>query len=476
MSNIHEHKVHVEFPGRILFVGFGSIGQGVLPLILRHIGIAPERITIVTAEDKGSDEAAKYGIKFVKEPLTRENFRRVLAPLIGRGDFLINVSVEVSSLALIKLCWEKGAMYLDTCIEPWPGGYTDPTVPPGKRTNYVMREEALALRVGNQRAPTAVLTHGANPGLVSHFMKQALLNVARDVGVDTATPASRAEWGALARKVGVKVVHIAERDTQIASKPKLAGEFVNTWSVDGFVSEGAQPAEMGWGTHERNFPRDGKRHEAGCLAAIYLMQPGAATRVRTWTPKAGHFHGLCITHGEAISIADYYSVREGSQVAYRPTVHYAYHPCDSAVMSVHELAGNNYVQQKRQRILMDEITGGIDELGVLLAGHKKNAYWYGSQLSIEEARKLAPYNNATSLQVCVAVLSGVVWAMENPNMGVVEPDEMDHRRCLEVCMPYLGPVVGEYTEWTPLHERERLFPEDVDKSDPWQFKNVRVIF
>jgi homospermidine synthase len=476
MSNNHEHQVHVEFPGRILFVGFGSIGQGVLPLILRHIGIAPERVTIVTAEDKGSEEAAKYGIKFVKEPLTRENFRRILAPLLGRGDFLINVSVEVSSIALIKLCWEKGAMYLDTCIEPWPGGYTDPTVPPGKRTNYTMREEALGLRVGNQRAPTAVLTHGANPGMVSHFMKRALLNIAKDVGVEAGTPASRADWGALARKVGVKVVHIAERDTQVSDKPKLPGEFVNTWSVDGFVSEGAQPAEMGWGTHERNFPRDGKRHEAGCLAAIYLMQPGAATRVRTWTPKAGHFHGFCITHSEAISIADYYTVREGSQVAYRPTVHYAYHPCDSAVMSVHELAGNNYVQQKRQRILGDEIIGGIDELGVLLAGHKKNAYWFGSQLSIEEARKLAPYNNATSLQVCVAVLAGVVWAMENPNMGIVEPDEMDHERCLEVCMPYLGPVVGEYTEWTPLHERERLFPEDVDKSDPWQFKNVRVIF
>ena len=119
MSN--EHKVHVEFPGRILFIGFGSIGQGVLPLVLRHIGIAAERITIVTADDRGREEAEKYGIKLVKEPLTRENYRRVLNPLLGRGDFLINVSVEVSSVALIKLCWEKGAMYLDTCIEPWPG-------------------------------------------------------------------------------------------------------------------------------------------------------------------------------------------------------------------------------------------------------------------------------------------------------------------------------------------------------------------
>jgi homospermidine synthase len=474
MSN--SHKIHVEFPGRIVFVGFGSIGQGLLPLVLRHIGIAAERVTIVSAEDRGSAEAAQYGIKFITERLTRENFRRILNPLIGRGDFLINVSVEVSSIALIKLCWEKGAMYLDTCIEPWPGGYTDPTVPAAKRTNYALREEALALRATSERAPTAVLTHGANPGLVSHLVKQALLNIAGDTGVDAGAPATRLEWAQLARKLGVKVIHVAERDTQIASKPKQPGEFVNTWSVDGFVSEGCQPAEMGWGTHERNFPRDGKRHDAGSGAAIYLMQPGAATRVRTWTPKAGHFYGFCITHSEAISIADYFTVREGATVAYRPTVHYAYHPSDSAVMSVHELAGRNYLQQERQRILMDEISGGIDELGVLLAGHKKNAYWYGSQLSIGEARQLAPYNNATSLQVCVAVLAGVIWAMENPNLGIVEPDEMDFRRNLEICLPYLGPVVGEYTEWTPLHERERLFPEDLDKGDPWQFKNVRVIW
>ncbi|HXZ59757.1 MAG TPA: saccharopine dehydrogenase C-terminal domain-containing protein [Steroidobacteraceae bacterium] len=474
MSN--EHKIHVEFPGRILFIGFGSIGQGMLPLVLRHIGIAPERITIVTAEDKGSEEAARYGIKFIKERLTRENFRRVLNPLLGRGDFLINVSVEVSSVALIKLCWEKGAMYIDTCLEPWPGGYTDPTVPVSRRTNYALREEALALRQGNERAPTAVLTHGANPGLVSHFVKQALLNIAQDTQLEAGKPATRAEWGELARRLGVKVIHIAERDTQVSARPKVPGEFVNTWSIDGFVSEGSQPSEMGWGTHERNFPRDGKRHDFGCLAAIYLMQPGAATRVRTWTPRAGHFHGFCITHGESISIADYYTVRDGAQVVYRPTVHYAYHPCDSAVMSVHELAGRNYAQQERQRILMDDITAGIDELGVLLAGHRRNAYWYGSQLSIAEARQLVPYNNATSLQVTVAVLAGVIWAMENPNQGLIEPDEMDFRRNLEICMPYLGPVSGEYTDWTPLHERERLFPEDLDKSDPWQFKNVRVVW
>jgi homospermidine synthase len=467
-------NIYIDFPGRILFVGFGSIGQGVLPLILRHIGIPASRITIVTADDLGREEAERYGVKLIKQPLTRENLRRTLDPLLGRGDFLLNLSVDVASTALIRYSWEKGAMYLDTCIEPWPGGYTDSALPAAKRTNYALREEALALRTGAARQPTAVLTHGANPGLVSHLVKQALLNIAADTNVDPGKPAAKNEWAALAQKLGIKVIHIAERDTQVSSIPKEPDEFVNTWSVDGFVSEGCQPAELGWGSHERNFPRDGKRHESGNGAAIYLGQPGVATRVRTWTPKAGPLHGFLITHGEAISIADYLTVKEGGQVIYRPTVHYAYHPSDNAVLSIHEFAGRNYIFQSRKRIMMDDITAGSDELGVLLCGHKKNAYWYGSRLNVDEARQLAPYNNATSLQVTAAVLSGLIWAMENPNNGITEPDDMDFRRPLEICRPYLGELVGEYTDWTPMSDRERLFPEDVDKSDPWQFKNVRV--
>ncbi len=471
-----EYVVHTHFPGRLIFIGFGSIGQGVLPLIMRHIGgLAADRITIVTAVDAGREEAGKFGIKLIKHPLTRENFRHVLDPLVGRGDFVLNLSVDVSSIALIKLCHEKGALYLDTCIEPWPGGYTDPNIPASRRTNYALREEVLELRKGWTNGPTAVITHGANPGLVSHFVKQALLDIAGATGREGDDPKSREDWANLAKDLGIKVIHIAERDTQVSSKPKMPGEFVNTWSVDGFVSEGSQPAELGWGTHERHFPRDGRQYDFGRKSAIYLAQPGCATRVRTWTPDAKHFHGFLITHGESISISDFLSVRQNDRVTYRPTVHYAYHPSDNAVLSVHELCGRNFQMQEHKRIMMGDITTGIDELGVLLAGHAKGAYWYGSQLSIDEARKLAPYNSATSLQVTVAALAGMIWAIENPAMGIVEPDEIDFRRNLEICRPYLGPVVGKYTDWTPLFDRGRLFPEDLDESDPWQFKNIRVI-
>jgi homospermidine synthase len=221
-------------------------------------------------------------------------------------------------------------------------------------------------------------------------------------------------------------------------------------------------------------PFDGARHEFGSDAAIYLNRPGLLTRVRTWTPLEGPFHGFIITHNESISIADYFTLRHGGNVVYRPTVHYAYHPCDQAIMSMHEIAGKNLHQQKKQRLIVDEITDGRDELGVLLMGHKRGAYWYGSQLDIHETRELTPYNNATSIQVCAPVLSGIIWALENPDRGIVEADEMDFERNLQICMPYLGPVVGKYGDWTPLKDRAGLFPEDLDESDPWQFKNFRV--
>jgi homospermidine synthase len=101
-------------------------------------------------------------------------------------------------------------------------------------------------------------------------------------------------------------------------------------------------------------------------------------------------------------------------------------------------------------------------------------YWYGSRLSIEQARELAPHNNATTLQVAAGILAGMVWALRHPDAGLVEPDDLDYEMVLEVASPYLGELVGEYGDWTPLQGRSRLFREEMDEEDPWQFVNFRV--
>jgi homospermidine synthase len=468
------YKRYVDFPGRILIVGFGSIGTGTLPLILRHVGIPKERISIITADKHGAAIAKKEGVRFRIQPLTKKNYRGIIDSYLSKGDFLINLSVYVGSVDIMEHCQKRGILYLDTVVDGWEEDFSNSRWSLSQKSNYGFRERMLALRKKQNGTATAISAHGANPGIVSHFVKQALLNVARDTGLETETPRSKESWARLMRRVGVRVIHIAEYDSQVSREPKKLGRFENTWSIDGFFTEGiSQPCELGWGTHEKYWPKDAHRHGYGSGAGIYLDEPSATTLVRTWTPAHGTFFGRVITHSETITIADYFTIRDGRSLAYRPTVNYAYRPCDVAILSAEECIGNHFQLQKEKKILLEEIESGMDELGVLLMGHKKGAYWYGSQLTIEETRKLAPYQNATTLQVSAGVLGGVIWAMENPHAGIVEADEMDFKRVMEIVKPYMGKMVGKYTDWTPLKPDNSSFVRDVDRKDPWQFKNFR---
>jgi homospermidine synthase len=174
----------VDFDGKLLLLGLGSIGKGTLPLLLKHIGMDASQVYVLTADDMAaaaSEVADVYGVSSATGTLTPENYSGLLDSTtggMGKGDFIVNLTVDVSSIDLLTWCAGRGVNYVDTVVEPWLGGYTDPSLTPAQRTNYALREKAMALkREFGPDSPTAVITHGANPGLVSHFAKQALLNI-----------------------------------------------------------------------------------------------------------------------------------------------------------------------------------------------------------------------------------------------------------------------------------------------------------
>src|SRR5262249_46471308 len=234
---------------------------------------------------------------------------------------------------------------------------------------------------------TAVLEHGANPGLISHFTKQALLDIAdRTVAEQGLAPAQLEkiahhaaawEFNHLAHQLGVKVIHCSERDTQITNEAKQVNEFVNTWSVEGFREEGTTTAEMGWGTHERELPALAFEHASGPRSQICLARMGINTFVASWVPPDHHIVGMVVRHGEAFTITEKLTVWEEGRAVYRPTVHYAYCPCDSAIASLQELRGLDYNLQPRIRIMSDEIISGADILGALVMGHPYASWWCG---------------------------------------------------------------------------------------------------
>lgn len=437
----------------VVIVGLGSIGQSLLPL-LRKAWPGWRLVAIDQTLDAARRAiAAQFDVQAIEQRIHAGNFEQVLGRLLGVGDMLLNLAVEVSSCDLIQLAQSRGAHYLDTCIDPWHYETPNSTM---HLSNYALREQIreLAARSGGQ--PTAIVAHGANPGFVSVLVKQGLLRMAqRYLPSPRAEPGDRLGWADLARELGIRVIQVSERDTQVCQQPRRPGEFVNTWSVDGFVAECLQPAELGWGTHERQLPAGGHRHEQGCKASIWIDRPSHTIKVRSWSPNALDFDAHLISHNEAISLADYLSWQPDGPGGYRPTVYYAYHPCDDAVASL-ELLRDGIAGIESRRVIKDEICSGIDELGVFLISDRWPALWLGSNLSIAKARRQAPHNSATSLQVASSIVAGLLWMLENPHAGVVESEALDHGLIYDMAEAYWAPIVGEFVGWRPAPDSADL--------------------
>ncbi|MFI6484845.1 saccharopine dehydrogenase C-terminal domain-containing protein [Nonomuraea sp. NPDC050663] len=475
--------------GRVLLLGSGSVSRCLQPLLLRHLDMDFTKLTVMDFEDYAGliPDTLAAGATYVRDRITPENMAETLAKYVGDGDLLINLSWNIGTEDIIDWCQDHGVRYVDTSVELWDPYADQADTPPVERTLY-HRHMGLRKKARSWRpdGPTAVVEHGANPGLVSHWTKVALEDIAKQLlkqGVDEARRAKleglldAADYPHLAHDLGVKVIHISERDTQISDKPKEVGEFVNTWSIEGFYEEGVAPAEMGWGTHERTLPANAHTHAEGPRNQICLAQAGHSTWVRSWVPEAGSIHGMVVRHGEAMTISDYLTVWNGDEAVYRPTVHYAYLPTDAAIASWLECRMNGYRLQEPQRIMTDEIVSGRDELGVLLMGHDLTSWWVGSQLDIHEARELVPGQNATTLQVAASVLGAIAWILDNPDAGLCTPEDLDHKVVLDWANPYLGPTPSVQSDWTPLTDRYQPFEKFVaepGQDDVWQFGTFLV--
>lgn len=487
-------------------LGCGSVGQCTLPLVRRHIDMPADRITVMDFEDVRPkiQDSLQAGVRFMQARLTQDNYPTLLGELVGPGDLIIDLSWNVETFDLLAWCGERDVCYLNTSLEEWDPYGDIENKSPYERSLYSrqMRIRLLRQRLNARGtpSPTAIMDHGANPGLVNHFTKRALLEIATamlEKGVPAATAINRTafeqliagaasetagSFARLSQATGTKVIHISERDTQVSSRPKAPNEFVNTWSIEGFFEEGTAPAELGWGTHERRLPKHAHVPNCGPGNQIFLAQPGVRTFVHSWVPAGGPIIGMVVRHAESFTISDHLTLWEdtieGRRPVYRPTVHYAYMPCDNAILSLYELTMRNYQLQPSLRIMADEITGGMDELGVLLMGHGLTSWWTGSQLDIHEARRLVPGQNATTLQVAAAALGGLVYMIRHPRKGILVPDELPHEEILDVAGPYLGKCPSLQTNWTPFDSRSRLFSKwgapAVDEADLWQFASFAV--
>ena len=475
------------FKNKVLIIGYGSVARCTLPILLKHIDIPYKNITIVDFVDKRQDLKPwlKKGIKYSQEKINPINITKILSKYTNPGGLVIDLSWNIDCLDILNWCHDNKVLYVNTSVEEWDPYAAIHAKSPFKKSLYYKQMEIREMvSKWNNGSTTAVLDHGANPGLISHHTKKGLTDIARKAIKDKTTPKKivkllkrllhEKNFPHLAMELGVKVIHCSEKDTQITNRPKELDEFVGTWCIEGLREEGTAPAEIGWGTHENELPQFAHKPPYGPKNQIFLSRMGMNTWVRSWVPYC-EIIGMVIRHGEAFSISEKLTVLKNGKVIYRPTVHYAYMPCNETLSSLYELRARNYELQAKQRIMSDEIIKGEDRLGALIMGHKYNSWWTGSILSIDEARRLVPHQNATTIQVAIGVVCAVMWMLDNQNKGICVPDDLPYEHVLNIAKPYLGKLVSEPSDWTPLKNYQIFFKENptsyMDKKNMWSFNN-----
>jgi homospermidine synthase len=479
-----------KFNQNILVIGFGSVAQCTLPILFKQINVPYDHVTVMDFEDKQEklQPWIDRGVHYVREQIMETSMAAQLSSYLKKGDMLIDLAWNIGAEDIIQWCYDHDVNYINTSIELWnPYDASHEKHPTEKTLYYRHMRLRKMMQKWKKKGPTMITEHGANPGLISSLVKQGLIDISQKMIKDRLivnedkvfleSLISQRKFNEMAQRIGVKVIHISERDTQISKQPKQVDEFVNTWSVEGFREEGTTTAEMGWGTHEKKLPDLAFQHRSGPKNQICLARMGMNTWVSTFVPHY-EIRGMVVRHGEAFTLSDYLTVWQGEEALYRPTVHYAYCPSDAAIASLNELRGNNYKLQKKIRIMNDDITQGEDILGALIMGHPYQSWWIGSILSIHEARSLVPHQNATTVQVAISVVAAMLWIIDHPNEGYMNPEHLPHEFIIKVAKPYLGTFISQPFDWHPLKNYYNEFAgfnrPRIDTEDLWQFTNFLI--
>lgn len=474
-------KPLINFEGKIMIIGCGSVGRCVLPLLLKLISIHPSRVTVLDMLDnrKFIEDYIKLGVKYIQTKIVESNYIEILNSNLGRGDFLLDLAYNIDTLYLLRWCNKNGVMFANTSIEDFEPYENVDTVDPRTLTLYYRQEEiANDIKNWENNNTSMIVDSGFNPGHVSVLVKQGLLDIAAYYGVDIS---DLEEFSEIAQRLNVQVIQISERDTQLSHIPKKVSEFVGTWSVEGLREEAMSLAELSLGTHEKKLPSNSILHEktgSAIGSAMSLSSMGMNTMTRSYVPGS-EINGYLIRHGESITISKSLSIKKGNKIVYSPTCYYSYCPCDSTLNSLHEFRMNDYTMKGvEDRILYDEITEGSDSVGCLIMGPKIGSWWIGSILDIHETRQIIGYgHNATVLQVAAHFVSTVIYMITNPNLGFMFPDDLDHRFILDIAQKFMGDYTSKKVDWSPTKSKNdfMVFGKNIPKEeDAYQFDTFLV--
>ena len=170
----------IEFKNKILFVGYGAVAECTLPILFKYLKVPARNVTVMDFENRAAKLKpwTRKGVHFVRDRVTRDNLGRLLGKYLAAGDLLIDLAWNIDCCEILQWCHDHGVLYVNTSTELWDPYAGAPNKHPTERTLYWRHMNVRRLMARwKQKGASAVIEHGANPGLISHFTKQALLDL-----------------------------------------------------------------------------------------------------------------------------------------------------------------------------------------------------------------------------------------------------------------------------------------------------------
>lgn len=438
-------------PTQLVFAGYGAVARCLFSLIpIKEPSWVGLPIVIIDPrkdlkEDPLLNRETPYTneITILNDAIDEDTIERLFSEYIISGAVVFDLTYRVYSSKFIRMCDKKGCIYVNTAIDHWERAKKDWETEDAEEYSLAYFRKCITKECSGCKT-TAILNHGMNPGLVSHFAKYAIKKLYGEMFGDT----SETSYAKMSKKIGLTTIHISERDTQKTKLQVDETHLKNTWSVKGMFDEAIDPVQLGWGTHEKHIPQWVKNSHLKRYGQAFFPLRGMQMKLKSYEPQGGMLIGSCIPHSEAASIPEL--VNHGN---YRISIYYVYLMSDIAKASLHYMEDLNDDYEHYVLKAKDIEDGGYDSVGCLMFYGKNQKVWVGSVQPIERAKEINDEINGTCLQVAVSVLASVIWGLNNPNRGICDPEVLDTDFILDYCKYWMGDfifkdVTNETTELT----------------------------
>jgi homospermidine synthase len=441
---------------KIIFIGMGAVGRSIMELLPICELLQPDTYSKIAIIEPRRIPRLRifqgYAITHYRQAITAKNVDTVMSRVLEPEDIVIDVSVNVDALAIMRNCYNRGCMYINTSMENWM--FRDPEhIDPDPTALYerslysriMSARELFASSAGISKPPSMLADMGMNPGLISCFTMQCIRDMAKYYRNTAALSAAQSgSFAQAAQLLGIRVIHITEHDTQITHAKKPIGTFCNTWSAEGLLAESLDPVQIGIGTHDQSeFPKNSVTFGNVCVMPVRGMDMTLWSMTPTRTGSVFQkFQGFSIPHGEANTISDYLTVHDDGKAVYRPSVFFVYQPCAIGRESLQEMRKAGYVSQQHYHTLhLSEIRSGYDAIGALCITESGQAWWSGTVLDVQDMKRMGvSYAGPTTIQVAISIAASLRYMCEHRHLGFITPECLPYERILQDSVPYLGKV------------------------------------